>query len=329
MKCFGCYKEVKEGYCLSCRKLMFGGARVPAVLSFDAPNNENLAHFQSHSKRLSISGAQLKYSLRLNNKELVLTEAGGQYIIKPIPPAKQFAHIDSIPENEHLTMQIAAQVFKIPVAANVLIFFKDGAPAYLTKRFDVRPEGGKYLQEDFAQLSGQTARTHGENFKYEGSYEDIGKRIQQFVPASIVALERLFMQVVFNYVFSNGDAHLKNFSLIRNNEGEYQLSPAYDLLSSVIHNPHESDTALDLYEGDHNAAFYCTYGYYGANDFLELARRLSILPKRAERILGIFLNKKEMAIQMVNDSFLQEDVKQIYVKHVEDRVKRISFNGLA
>lgn len=324
MKCCGCYKEVKDGYCLACRKLMFGGVRVSSVLSFDPPSNENLTQFQAHSKRLSISGVQLKYSLRLHNKTLVLAETGGQYIIKPIPPAKQFAHIDSIPENEHLTMQIAAQVFKLPVAANVLIYFKDGTPAYLTKRFDVRPDGGKYQQEDFAQLSERTSKTHGGNFKYEGSYEDIGKLIQQFVPASILASERLFMQVVFNYVFSNGDAHLRNFSLIRNDEGEYQLSPVYDLLSSVIHSPGESDTALQLCEGDHESPFYSEYGYYGRDNFLELAQRHSILPQRAERILNLFIDKREVVQSMIVHSFLNDEVRLLYSKNMEDKLGRIA-----
>ncbi|MFZ6023211.1 MAG: HipA domain-containing protein [Bacteroidota bacterium] len=323
MKCCGCYKEVNDGYCLACRKLIFGGARVPSVLSFDSPSDENLTKFQAHSKRFSISGVQLKYSLQLHNKTLVLAERRGQYIIKPIPPAKQFAHIDSIPENEHLTMQIATQIFKLPVAANLLIYFKDGTPAYLTKRFDIRPDGSKYQQEDFAQLSERTSKTHGEHFKYEGSYEDIGKLIKQFVPASMLASERLFTQVVFNYVFSNGDAHLKNFSLIRNDEGEYQLSPAYDLVSSVIHSPGESDTALQLYEGDYESSFYSEYGYYGRDNFLELAERLSILSQRAKRILNLFIDKREVVQRMIVNSFLNDEVRLLYLKNLEDKLNRI------
>lgn len=323
MKCNGCYKEVKEGYCLTCRKLMFDGLRIPSVLSFDSPDDENLYKFQSHSKRLSISGVQLKYSIKLFNKELVLTETGGQFIIKPIPPVKQFAYIDSIPENEHLTMQIASQVFNIPVAPNVLIYFKDGSPAYLTKRFDIRPTGGKYQQEDFAQLSRKKSKTDGVNYKYAGSYEDIGKLIQQFVPASIVASERFFMLIAFNYVFSNGDAHLKNFSLISNYEGEYQLSPAYDLLSTIIHSPGESDTALQLYDGDHDSPTYSKYGYYGRDNFLELAKRLCILPQRAERMLNQFINKKNVVIQMINHSLLNEEVKEIYLGNLEDKLGRV------
>jgi serine/threonine-protein kinase HipA len=259
----------------------------------------------------------------------VLTERGGTYILKPIPPSQQLAHIDQVPENEHLTMQIAKQVFNIPTAENVLIYFKDGTPAYLTKRFDLAADGTKYLQEDFAQISGKTSRTHGDNFKYEGSYEDIGKLIQQYVPASITACERLFTLVVFNYVFSNGDAHLKNFSLIRNADGEYQLSPAYDLLSTVIHSPGESDTALQLYQGDYDSAFYSKYGYYGRPNFLELAKRLSILPKRAERILAQFIIKQPIVVEMINNSFLSHNVKANYLKNFSEKLVRIGGSGAA
>src|SRR5262245_29523796 len=147
MKCPGCYKENTEGYCLPCRKKMFGGAKVSHVLPFDAPAAGNLPAYQEKTKRLSISGVQLKFSLRLEGKELQITQKSGEYILKPIPPTTWIVMRDEAPENEHLTMQMASQLFNIPVAENVLIYFKDGTPAYLTKRFDVKPDGTKYLQE--------------------------------------------------------------------------------------------------------------------------------------------------------------------------------------
>lgn len=147
----------------------------------------------------------------MEDGNLKLYEKNGQYILKPIPPAKQLINLDDAPENEHLTMQIADQLFNINTAANALIRFKDGQPAYITRRFDVKPDGSKYMQEDFAQLTNRTKYTHGETFKYDGSYEEIGLLIKRFVPAAAPALEKFFQLVVFNYVISNGDAHLKNF----------------------------------------------------------------------------------------------------------------------
>lgn len=324
MQCKGCYKPIKEGYCLQCRKTIFDGLRTSPVLPFDTPKDENFIYFQEHSKRLSISGVQLKYSLRLNRAELELTERGGTYILKPIPPAQQLLYIDQVPENEHLTMQIAKQVFKIPTAENVLVHFKDGTPAYLTKRFDVAVDGTKYLQEDFAQLTHRTHRTHGETFKYEGSYEEIGRLIHRFVPASMIAVERFFHQILFNYVFSNGDAHLKNFSLIRNAKGEYQLTPAYDLLSTVIHSPHESDTALDLYKGCIDAPFYSKQGYYGRPDFLELAKRLSIHLQRADKMINNYIMRYDAVKKMVVNSYLSPEVQILYLKNIEDKLSRMN-----
>ncbi len=323
MKCLGCYTEVKKGYCVACRKKLFDKAKVPDVLLFDAPKADNLAVFQVHSRRLSISGVQLKYSLRLQNGALTLEDEHGQYILKPVSPAKQLLNIDDAPENEHLTMQIAEQVFGINTAANALIHFRDGQPAYITKRFDVKPDERKFMQEDFAQLTNRTKHTHGETFKYEGSYEEIGLLVKRFVAASAPALEKFSRLIVFNYIISNGDAHLKNFSLIRDDTGEYHLAPAYDLMSTVIHTPHESDTAMNLYSDDINTDFNAAHGYYGRENFMELARRLGIIEKRALRILDHFTTLSEAVIHFIQNSFLSPAAKKIYLSSYIDKLKRV------
>lgn len=324
MNCRGCYKEVADGYCLACRKKLFGKAKIFPVLDFDAPATDNLQMFQEHSKRLSISGVQLKYSLRLEGKTIVLTDSNGQYILKPIPPSRQLVSIEEMPANEHLTMQIAAQVFGINTAVNALIMFKDGEPAYITRRFDVKTDGTKYMQEDFAQLTNRSKQSHGEHFKYDGSYAEIGALIKQFVAAAAPALEQFFRLVVFNYVISNGDAHLKNFSLMRSDTGEYMLTPAYDMMSTVIHTPHESDTALDLYEDDINSPYYSTYGHYGRENFMELAHKLGIIEHRAERIINTFIDKQEQVIKMIQRSFLSDATKAKYVANMVDKIMRLT-----
>ena len=322
MKCFGCYKENIEGYCNTCRKKLFDGKKVSQFLLFDTPKADNLPSYQEKTKRLSISGVQLKYSLRLEGKELVLTEKGGQYILKPIPPTTLIALQDQAPENEHLTMQIASQLFKIPVAANALIYFKDNAPAYITRRFDVKSDGTKRLQEDFAQISGKTKNSDGDNYKYNGTYENIGMLIKEKVAAPLPILEEFFKVVVFNYIISNGDAHLKNFSLVQSDFGDYVLSKAYDLMCTALHTPNERDTALDLYEGDIDSAFYQTYGYYGRPNFEALAGRTGLLPKRAQHIIDTITGRKNELELMVNNSFLSEEAKGKYLQAYKDKVKR-------
>lgn len=63
-----------------------------------------------------------------------------------------------------------------------LYFFKNEAPAYITKRFDVNPDGSKKAKEDFASLAGKTPQTHGEHYKYEGNYLDLFHLMKKISP---------------------------------------------------------------------------------------------------------------------------------------------------
>ena len=326
MLCYGCYKENIDGYCLSCRKKLFGGKQVPHVLPFSAPQNNSLPGYQEQVKRISISGVQLKYSLRLDGKQLVMAGDNGQYILKPIPPSAITNRAEA-PENEHLTMQIAAQLFKIDTAANALIFFDDGQPAYITRRFDVKDDGSKYLQEDFAQLSGRSNNTHGADYKYSGSYEDLGLLIKKYVAAYMPVTEVFFKTILFNYLFSNGDAHLKNFSLIQADAGDYRLTPAYDLMATILHVPGETDTALDLFDGDIHTLYYKTYGHHGYPDFMELAKRLSLIEARARRIIEAMISQTEKVREMVANSYLSAEAKDRYIHYYLDKVSRIKISG--
>ena len=118
-------------------------------------------------------------------------------------------------------MQIAAQVYRINTAENGLIFFKDCSLAYITKRFDTKPDGLKWGKEGFATLAGRTKDNSGANFKYTYSYEEAAALIRQFAPTWRIEIEKYFTVVVFNYLFLNGDAHLKNFSLLESETGDY------------------------------------------------------------------------------------------------------------
>ncbi|MFM7725067.1 MAG: type II toxin-antitoxin system HipA family toxin, partial [Flavobacteriales bacterium] len=208
-------------------------------------------------KRISISGVQEKVSVVLEKNILRLTKEGeqGTYILKPIP--RDLKKIDQVPANEHLTMQIAKQVYGLQTAENAMIFFKNGSPAYITKRFDVKEDGSKLGKEDFATLAGKTTDNGGPNFKYEYSYEEAGLLIQKYVSAWRIEIEKYFSLVLFNFIFSNGDAHLKNFSLLESSSGDYLLSPAYDLINSKIH-VDDSDFALNkgLFADDYKSDKY-------------------------------------------------------------------------
>jgi serine/threonine-protein kinase HipA len=149
-----------DTYSQPARRLLFNNKKVSHILPFNAPENDETVQekFRENRKYISISGVQNKLSLLLEGSELRLTKEGehGQYILKPIPDSVILRKNEFLPANEHLTMQIARQVFGLRVAENALIFFEDGSPAYITKRFDFKPDGTKYRMEDFASISGRT-----------------------------------------------------------------------------------------------------------------------------------------------------------------------------
>jgi len=76
MVCKGCYKEESQEFCPKCRKKLHIDSKMSGTLTFAAPKSDNLHEFQRNTTRLSISGVQLKYSLQVLNKRLVLTDTG-------------------------------------------------------------------------------------------------------------------------------------------------------------------------------------------------------------------------------------------------------------
>ncbi|HRH65175.1 MAG TPA: HipA domain-containing protein [Bacteroidia bacterium] len=314
--CPGTLAEGFATYSPSCLRNLFNGKKVNHVLPYDPPqlSEEVAEQFMENRKRISISGVQEKLSLILEKNQLRLTKEGeqGTYILKPIP--RDLKKVDQVPANEHLTMQIAKQVYGLNTAECAMIFFKNGSPAYITKRFDVKEEGGKWGKEDFATLAGKTKDNAGVNFKYEYSYEEIGMLIQKYVPAWRVEIEKYFSLIVFNFLFSNGDAHLKNFSLLESSKGDYLLSPAYDLINTRLH-VDDSDFALDrgLFADQFKSEEYKKSGHPSANDFKEFAKRVGVADNRVEKLLDPFLQKQPFMETLVNRSFLNDSNKRGYL----------------
>jgi serine/threonine-protein kinase HipA len=300
------------------RRLMGSRRRMPVRLGFTRA--EVIRYRGEVADRMSISGVQDKLSLRVVDGELVPTERDGEFILKPIPGTPLPRFTDQVPANEHLTMQIADQVFGIDTAANALLELGDGEPAYLTRRFD-RRDGQRLDMEDFCALAEQSPETHGRNFKYIGSYEGVGRLMRTFCPAYPVEVEKFFARVVFNYAIGNGDAHLKNFSLLTSPDGDPVLTPAYDLVNTNLHLPHESPLALDLFAGDYMTPAFQALGFHGASDFLLLAERLGMMTARATRIVQAFTDPRttEAADALVRRSFLSTEAQDLYLAVLQDR----------
>jgi len=324
--CPGSLAEGFTTYSTGFLKRMFDNKQVSHILPYDAPqvNETDTEKFMENRKRISISGVQEKMSLLLHKNKLRLTEEGeqGTYILKPIP--RDLKKVDQVPANEHVTMQIASQVYGINTAENGMVFFKNGSPAYITRRFDVKRDGSKWGKEDFATLAGRTKDTAGADFKYTYSYEEAGALIRQFVPAWRVEIEKYFVLVLFNYLFLNGDAHLKNFSLLESENGDYFLSPAYDLINTRLH-VDDTDFALDrgLFADNFESESYKKTLHRGKEDFMEFAKRIGVREDRLEKLLAPFLLKQDKTEMLVNRSFLSTQNKREYLMEYSSRRNRL------
>jgi len=325
--CPGTLAEGYQTFSPAALRHLFGGKKVAHTLPFVLDE----VHQQQHNGitnpiRISISGVQEKYALRLEKNQLVWADQNSTYILKPIH--KGLDNADQVPANEHLTMQIARQLFKLDVAKCAIIFFNDGEPAYITKRFDVMPDNSRCLKEDFASLLQKTSEGGNSNFKYNGSYFDMAMAIDNLLPAPVIAKERLFNLIVFNYLFSNGDAHLKNYSVVDYEQnGLYQMAPAYDLLNTRLH-IEDGDMALEegLYAGDYTHPSFEKSGYYAYDDFYDFGIKIHLKEQRIQAFLANFLDKSDQVLSLIKRSFLSEVMQQKYAALYQDRLRRLRFS---
>lgn len=317
--CPGTLSEGFDTYSKTALKRVFQGKKVHHILPYESPNSntetDNL--FENNQKHISISGVQEKFSVLLEKNKLRLANENekGNYILKPIPSFGKNAH--QMPANEHLSMQIARQVYGIETAENALIFFKDGSPAYITKRFDFKEDGSKLAQDDFASLAKRTPQTHGEHYKYLGNYLEIFELMKKYLSTYKLEAPKLLKTLVFNYLFSNGDAHFKNFSILETSFGDYTLSPAYDLLNSRIH-INDKDFALE----DGLLPKSINQGKIGVQ-FAKLAEKAEIGEKNFRAQMALMISKSDLVEKMVMSSFLDNSTKRNYFQSYQARLKQL------
>lgn len=306
-KCLYCYQPLNENekdFHPKCSKKIFGTETPPAI-DFDLNKLEEMAK-QIVIKSVAVTGVQPKLSLDLETKKgelsrLTIVGLHGDYILKP--PSKQYAEL---PENEDLTMHLA-QLVKINTAKHSLIRLQSGEFAYLTKRFD-RNKGKKIAVEDFCQLS-ENLTEH----KYRGSIEKIGKLANEFTTNKGFEAQRLFELVLFNYLTGNADMHLKNFSLIENELGEYEFSPAYDLLSTALVIPDDKEESALTINGKKSRL--------KLNDFDVLANSLNIHEKSLQSIYSRFKKVLPKWKEFIEQSFLTKETQNLYLQLLDNKFK--------
>jgi serine/threonine-protein kinase HipA len=137
-------------------------------------------------------------------------------------------------------------------------------------------------------------------------------------------MEKFFNLVVFNFLFSNGDAHLKNFSLLETANGDSILSPAYDLMDTRIHVDEDGFFALndELFKEWYWSGCRIKNSHHHPckEDFIEFGKKTGITENRVDKLLDPFLKKQGEVENLVIKSFLDEATKEQYLSHYNERL---------
>ncbi|MCX5908392.1 MAG: HipA domain-containing protein [Deltaproteobacteria bacterium] len=260
-----------------------------------------LAKAQEMAGKLSISGVQPKLSMSRQGSKLIPVTTGGQFILKP-----QTERFPDLPQNENLCMTIA-QLMGINIPPHGLFDLQDGSPAYLVRRFDRTQDGHKLHCEDFTQIL-------GEDDKYSGSLEQIGKRILEISSIPGLDVQLFFERALLNFLLGNGDAHLKNFSLLETDAGRLRLSPAYDIVCSKVVLAREMDSALTI-NGKQNGI--------ARHDFERLGVVLKIMPKVLDGIFERFDRGHPAMLEQIRLSRLHGEMREKVRGIITERHQRI------
>jgi serine/threonine-protein kinase HipA len=175
--------------------------------------------------RVAIPGVQDKISARMIN--VPVARANDRFILKLDPP--EFPHLVA---NEAFFLE-AGRRSGLEIAEAEVVRDAEGVPGLLVRRFDRVPaadEGVAFLaQEDACQVLGRYPAD-----KYRVTTEAVIGALAGACRARPVAAHALLKQVAFAYLTCNGDAHAKNFSILRDG-GEWRPTPMYDVPTSYVY----------------------------------------------------------------------------------------------
>ncbi|MBV9012709.1 MAG: HipA domain-containing protein [Pseudonocardiales bacterium] len=191
---------------------------------------------EQHTWRFSLAGVALKFSMLAKGDRLTLPAfgVGGDWIVKL--PDQTYP---DVPRNEFTMMSLAAFAgIAVPTVRLVHRDELDGLPsdvwtsqeewAYAIRRFDRNSYRDLVHIEDFAQVRG----VYPEN-KYLGNYETVAALAHR--GHDLESLREFARRLAFTVLIANGDAHLKNWSLIYTDPRVPQLAPAYDMVSTAYY----------------------------------------------------------------------------------------------
>jgi len=175
---------------------------------------------KTYMSKNAISGVQPKTIALVDNKESIGCK---EYIIKTWGDEYQ-----ELALNEYFCLKA---VEKSGVEIPKIMLSKNNK-FLLVQRFNYDKDKNIFL--GFEEILGLFGKNKEE--KYSGSYEQVAKLIYSVVTDKKKDMTIFYKIMVMNYLLKNGDAHLKNFGILYDNDFKnIWLSPAYDIVNTVVY----------------------------------------------------------------------------------------------
>lgn len=182
-----------------------------------------------------------------------------------------------------------------------LIRLADGELGYLTLRMDRGKKNEKISMLDMCQLTNRLTE-----HKYYGTYQQLAETIKKYSSAPMLDVQRFWELVLFSWMTGNSDMHCKNFSLIDTGNGEYVLSPAYDLLAVLLADPADTEEmAMSFSVGGRKSGF-------DRNTFMTAFVESGIPFSRSEKMIEQMKTHLPKWKELISQSFLPEKMKADY-----------------
>lgn len=151
------------------------------------------------------------------------------------------------------------------------VHHEGGRSHFMTRRFDRSASGQKLHMQSLAALRHYDFNAAGA-YSYEQAIETI-----RFLGLPAYDIEQQFRRAVFNILVRNQDDHVKNIAFLMNREGEWRLSPAFDV--SYAYNPDGSWTR------QHQMSLNGKRDHFDLSDLVGFGVFCDIKPKKAEDII--------------------------------------------
>lgn len=273
------------------------------TVSFEALLAESL-RYDAGRGDVAIAGVQPKVSASMISFPVRARDKRHAYILKLAP-----AEYPRLVENEAFFMELA-KTAGLTVARTRVVHDQHRQAALLVERFDRLPQkDGSVLrlhQEDACQLLDRYPAD-----KYRLTLADVARALE-VCSAPIAERLKLLRMQAFSYLIANGDMHAKNVS-VRALDGRVELTPCYDLLSTLPYGDHNLALAMEGRDDNLRRAHFVAFG-----------ERVGVRRAAVEQLLDTLAARVATALPRLSAIGLEPKRTQYLARTMQARLEQLT-----